>query len=228
MDCVLRWKKEFDFNADGQLNYVEFYSALSLVTPTSESNKSENLQIVLLGAMECELRCHVLSFINNVYTQPVVVNTDFIDYPVQLESGVKCVITPTVGPMWTENGKLKDEHDRTRIMDFVGVDIILITFSVISPRTFQIVEKIFLPEILQYTSNIPFFLVGVHTELRKNPEILKKLKSEDSEPISRQQGEALAVQIGALKYFDVSAQKMEGLRDCFLESVGISLSQVKE
>ncbi|KAJ7320234.1 hypothetical protein JRQ81_019745 [Phrynocephalus forsythii] len=68
-------------------------------------------------------------------------------------------------------------------------------------------------------TNVPILLVGTKKDLRSNPEAVKKLKEQNQQPVTTQQGAALAKQIHAVKYMECSALNQEGVKDVFSEAV---------
>ncbi|KAM9834139.1 ras homolog gene family, member Gd isoform X2 [Syngnathus typhle] len=75
------------------------------------------------------------------------------------------------------------------------------------------------PEVSHHCPNVPILLVGTKRDLRGDAETVKKLKEQGLAPTTHQQGNALAKQIGAVKYMECSALLQEGVREVFAEAV---------
>jgi GTPase SAR1 family protein len=72
-----------------------------------------------------------------------------------------------------------------------------------------------MPEINHYCPEAPFILCGNKTDLRADNDTLRRLAAKNNAPISFEQGQVLAKQVGALKYVECSARTGDGLRDVF-------------
>jgi len=86
---------------------------------------------------------------------------------------------------------------------------------VVQPWTLDVIP-IFVEEIETNSPGTPFFLVGVHTELRPGAK----------QSISTEQGIEKAAHVGALHYYEVSAVRLEGLQACFTGSVEVWKKQI--
>jgi len=66
---------------------------------------------------------------------------------------------------------------------------------------------------------VPFVLVGTKSDLRKDGEVLEKLKESGQKPITTAQGQALAKEMKAYKYVECSARTRENLKSVFDEAI---------
>lgn len=68
---------------------------------------------------------------------------------------------------------------------------------------------------------MPCLIVGTQVDLREDTAVLEKLSRQKQRPISSEQGERLARELGAVKYVECSALTQKGLKNVF-DEVGLS------
>lgn len=95
-------------------------------------------------------------------------------------------------------------------MSYPNTDVFLVMFSTVSPTSFHNVRNKWVPEIQHYAPNAPIVLVGTKIDIREDKETLNFLSYKKLEPISTEQGELLAKEIGAFKYVEISALTQKG------------------
>nr|XP_013799355.1 PREDICTED: rho-related GTP-binding protein RhoQ isoform X1 [Apteryx mantelli mantelli] len=117
-----------------------------------------------------------------------------------------------------ENRPLED-YDRLRPLSYPMTDVFLICFSVVNPASFQNVKEEWVPELKEYAPNVPFLLVGTQIDLRDDPKTLARLNDMKEKPISVDQGQKLAKEIGAYCYVECSALTQKGLKTVFDEAI---------
>jgi GTPase SAR1 family protein len=101
-----------------------------------------------------------------------------------------------------------------RVPWYSASQVVVIFFSIAKPESLENVRTIYAPEYKKYTGgSIPAVLIGCKVDLRKDPEVIKKLAETNQSPVSRRQGEAVAKEIGAFKYLECSAKTMEGIKE---------------
>eukprot|EP01133_Synstelium_polycarpum_P019111 gene19111-22889_t len=76
-----------------------------------------------------------------------------------------------------------------------------------------------LKEINQSNSGTPIILVGTKTDLRDDKKILATLQESNQEPISRDEGVALAKEIGAVQFFECSSLTGNGVNEIFSAAI---------
>lgn len=64
---------------------------------------------------------------------------------------------------------------------------------------------------------MPLIVVGTQSDLRDDPTNIEKLARQKTRPISIEQGERLAKEVGAVKYTECSALTQRGLKNVFDE-----------
>lgn len=119
--------------------------------------------------------------------------------------------------LWDTAGQ--EDYDRLRPLSYPQTDVFLICFSLVSPPSFENVRTKWWPEISHHAPNIPMILVGTKLDLREDPETISKLRERRMAPISYQNGNAMARDIGATKYLECSALTQKGLKGVFDEAI---------
>ncbi|PWZ03810.1 putative RHO1-GTP-binding protein of the rho subfamily of ras-like protein [Testicularia cyperi] len=115
--------------------------------------------------------------------------------------------------LWDTAGQ--EEYDRLRPLSYPESDIILICFAVDFPTSLANVQDKWFPEINHFCEGVPILLVGLKTDLRKDPNSLAMLQAQGTKPVSPAQGEAVAKEIGAAKYVECSAKTRDGVQEVF-------------
>ncbi|XP_072129191.1 ras-related C3 botulinum toxin substrate 1-like [Mobula birostris] len=119
--------------------------------------------------------------------------------------------------LWDTAGQ--EDYDRLRPLSYPQTDVFVICFSLVSPPSFINVHPKWSSEIKHHCPNTPIILVGTKLDLRDDKETIEKLKERNMAPISREEGELKAKEIGAVKYVESSASKQEGLKTIFEEAI---------
>jgi small GTP-binding protein len=143
----------------------------------------------------------------DAYVAPVWDNVSW-QFLVDNATAVTCGLWDTAG---------QDDYDRLRPLTYPGTDVFLICFAVDSPSSFERVRSKWVPEVQHHQPSVKYVLCALKTDLRDNPAHLNHL------PISAQQGQALAEEIGAMAYFEMSSVRNEGVNQCFEGSLSLWL-----
>jgi len=119
--------------------------------------------------------------------------------------------------LWDTAGQ--EDYDRLRPLSYPGADVLLLCFSTISQASYDSIKEKWAPEVHHYVPNIPHLLIGTKIDLReaKAPDP----NSGKYEPISTEQGKAMADEIGAVKYMEVSSKTGKGVSEVFNEAVDL-------
>ncbi|ELT87174.1 hypothetical protein CAPTEDRAFT_207146 [Capitella teleta] len=117
-----------------------------------------------------------------------------------------------------------EAYDRLRPMAYVNTDIFIVVFAVLSDVEHSNVVDKWIPEIRHHCPEVPFILVGNKTDLRESDAATettdKRLKT-----LSKQVGERLAQQLGAVAYMECSARKQDGVTEVFEAAVRVVREQ---
>jgi Ras-related C3 botulinum toxin substrate 1 len=141
--------------------------------------------------------------------------TVFENYTAQMKRETDVVLLH----LWDTAGQ--EDYDRLRPLSYPGADVVLLCFSTISQASFDAIKEKWAPEVHHYIPNIPHILVGTKIDLReeKHPDP----NSGKYEPITTQQGDAMAKEIAAVRYMEVSSKTGRGTNEVFQEAVHLVL-----
>lgn len=116
--------------------------------------------------------------------------------------------------LWDTAGQA--EYDRLRPLSYPQTEIFLCCFSVISPNSFHNVKLKWIPEIYHHSpKDILVLLIGTKVDLRDDLHVLDDLNEKDLKPVSVEQGQKLAKELGAVKYMECSAATQVGVKEIF-------------
>lgn len=117
----------------------------------------------------------------------------------------------------------QEDYDRLRPLSYPQTDVFLLCFSVTSPASYENVREKWLPEVRHHCPGVPVLVVGTQVDLREDPVVQEKLARGKQRPLSPDQGEKLACEIGAVKYVECSALTQVGLKNVFDEAIVAAL-----
>ncbi|XP_075590656.1 uncharacterized protein LOC124492775 isoform X2 [Dermatophagoides farinae] len=135
----------------------------------------------------------------------------------------------------------QDEFDSIRPLCYNHTDVFLVSFSVVSPRSFRNIRQKWLPEIRrtfmgnhsksnqmqQQRSMPPFILIGTQCDLRHDVKVLIELDSNGEEPISSDYARNMAKKLGAICYIECSALTQKNLKEVFDSAILAGLEYQK-
>ncbi|GJJ11934.1 hypothetical protein Clacol_006172 [Clathrus columnatus] len=113
----------------------------------------------------------------------------------------------------------QEDYDRLRPLSYPQTDVFLVCFSVTSPASFENVKEKWMPEVHHHCPGVPCLIVGTQVDLRDEPTVTEKLARQKQRPITAEQGEKLAREMGAVKYVECSALTQRGLKNVFDEAI---------
>ena len=119
--------------------------------------------------------------------------------------------------LWDTAGQ--EDYDRLRPLSYPNTDVFLVCFSIISKSSYENVRQKWIPEIKHHCPDSPFIIVGTKTDLRTDEEVKKKI----GDPLTKEDGDRLAREVGAKQYVECSALTQEGLKQVFDESIRAAL-----
>ncbi|NWI89928.1 RHOF protein, partial [Pitta sordida] len=151
----------------------------------------------------------------------VYVPTVFEKYTASLQLAGK----PVTIHLWDTAGQ--EDYDRLRPLSYSDASVVLICFDVTDPSSFENIPTKWYPEVNHFCQGVPVLLVGCKTDLRQDQGALQKLRDRRMEPISRQQGEAMARQVRAVSYMECSARYQENIGNIFAAACSAALSATR-
>ena len=121
----------------------------------------------------------------------------------------------------------QEDYDRLRPLSYPQTDVFLICFSIAVPASFDNVREKWFPEVRHHCPGTPCLLVGTQVDLRDDSATIEKLARNKQKPISLEQGEKLAKELGAVKYVECSSLTQKGLKNVFDEAIMAALEPPK-
>jgi cell division control protein 42 len=112
----------------------------------------------------------------------------------------------------------QEEYDRLRPLSYPLTDVFVVCFNVASPASFENVKEKWFPELHHHCPGVPRLIVGTQIDLREDPHTIDRLEQQQQRrPVSIEEGERLAHELGAFKYVECSALAMKGVDNVFDE-----------
>jgi len=150
---------------------------------------------------------------NNFPTE--YVPTVFENYTARKKRGEDTILLH----LWDTAGQ--EEYDRLRPLSYPGADVVLLCFSTVSQASHDAIRDKWAPEVNHYIPEVPHILVGTKIDLREaqHPDP----NSGKFEPITPEMGQAMAKQIKAAKYLEVSSKTRQGLEEVFNQAIDLVL-----
>jgi len=122
--------------------------------------------------------------------------------------------------LWDTAGQ--EDYDRLRPLSYPGADIVLLCFSTVNRASATAIKEKWWPEVRHYVPNVPFLLVGTKVDCRESKQVDPNLGRYD--PVTADQGRAIADEIKAVMYLEVSAKTRAGLVPLFQEAINVVLA----
>lgn len=179
---------------------------------SEETSKEKTVKVVVVGDGAVGKTCLLISYTTNSFPEEYV-PTVFDNYSASITVGE----TPINLALWDTAGQ--EDYDRLRPLSYPETDVFCICFSVVSESSFENVKTKWVPEIKQHCPDALIMLVGTKLDMRDDPKIIEKMKNENQNMITYQQGNQLAKEIKAVKYMECSALTQKGLRAVFDDSI---------
>ena len=116
------------------------------------------------------------------------------------------------------------DFNRSRPLRYPGTDIFMICFSIADPSSLENVKLKWVPEVCHHCPGTKFILVGTKLDLRDDPKIITKLAYMKSNPVTYEQGLAIANYLGAVCYIECSSLTRKGVSCLFTEMIRFLLA----
>ncbi|KAJ1931195.1 GTPase Cdc42 [Linderina macrospora] len=176
----------------------------------------QTIKCVVVGDGAVGKTCLLISYTTNKFPSEYV-PTVFDNYAVTVMIGDEPY---TLGLFDTAG---QEDYDRLRPLSYPQTDVFLVCFSVTSQASYENVREKWFPEVRHHCPGVPCLIVGTQVDLREDRATLAKLEGNRQRPISLEQGERLARDLGAVKYVECSALTQKGLKNVFDEAIVAAL-----
>jgi len=188
------------------------------------------IKCVIVGDPSVGKTCMLISYTTNAFPCEYIPKV-FDNY----SANVMVDGVPTNLGLWDTAGS--EDYDGLRPLSFPQTDVFIVCFSIINWDSYEHVKEIWacpgLPQtsrrrgyrpsgwqsIKNFCPTTPFILVGLKSDLRDDPATLNKLATRSLKPVTEEQGMLLAKEVGAVRYFEVSAITQKNLKAVFDEAI---------
>jgi small GTP-binding protein len=109
----------------------------------------------------------------------------------------------------------QEELENIKVLSYTSTDVFLLCFAVSEPTSFVNVQSKWLPELRKYVTKPVIVLVGTKSDLKDDEAVIQRLASQHQKPITKEQGDAKAKEIGAVGYIECSAIRKTGIKEVF-------------
>ena len=172
----------------------------------------QSIKLVVVGDGAVGKTCLLISYTSNSFPQEYV-PTVFDNYSANVMVDDRTI---SLG-LWDTAGQ--EDYDRLRPLSYPQTDVFLICFSIIAPTSFQNVKTKWVPEVKHHCPDTRLVLVATKLDLRDDNEQIQRLKEKGLAPVTVEQGQGLAKEIGAVTYCECSALTQKGLKEVFDEAI---------
>lgn len=118
----------------------------------------------------------------------------------------------------------QEDYDRLRPLSYPQTDVFVVCFSLASPTSLENVQHKWIPEITHFAPGVPFILVGLKLDARVDPAVNSRLAERGEGVITEEKGRQVAREIGATRYWEVSALTSTSLRPMMDDAIRIALN----
>ncbi|KAJ7921705.1 small GTPase Cdc42 [Mycena leptocephala] len=170
-------------------------------------------KLVVLGDGAVGKTCMLISYTTNCFpTEFVPTLFDNYSATIAIEDKIYTLA------LWDTGGG--EDYDRLRPLSYPQTDVFFICFQVTCPASFENVRDKWVPEVRHYCPDVPFLIVATQIDRRDGSETLAR---EKQRAVTTEEGERLAMELGAAKYVECSALTKKGLKNVFDEAIRATL-----
>mmetsp|Transcript_10096 Transcript_10096/g.14155 ORF Transcript_10096/g.14155 Transcript_10096/m.14155 type:complete len:201 (+) Transcript_10096:14-616(+) len=180
----------------------------------------KNVKCVVVGDGAVGKTCTLISYSQNAFPGDYV-PTVFDNYSCNVMAGASKSV-PVHLSLWDTAGQ--EDYAALRPLSYPCTDVFMMCFSVISRVSMSNVRASWYPELAHYAPDTPIVLCGLKTDLRTHPKLLKRLEARHETPITKEEGEELAEELGCHGYAECSSLTQDGLHDMFLLAIDAALN----
>jgi len=108
--------------------------------------------------------------------------------------------------LWDTAGQ--EDYDRLRPLSYPRANIFLVCFALDNPTSLKNVSTKWVPEVRHYAPRVPIILVGTKQDIRDGEDA-------PAESVTKDEGQKMCKEVGALSYHECSAKTQNGLKQVF-------------
>ena len=128
--------------------------------------------------------------------------------------------------LWDTAGQ--EDYDRLRPLSYPDTDVILMTFAIDNPDSFENIQEKWIPEVNHFCPNVPVVLVGNKKDTRIDPTSIEDMHSRKVKPVPVEEAKLMAERMKAYTYIECSAKTRENVRDVFETAARASLQRQRQ
>ena len=189
--------------------------------------EAEAVKCLCVGDSEVGKTCMLITYTTDDFPREFQPKVFEISQANVMIDGKKVSLT-----LWDTNGH--EDFDNIRPPNYFGTDVFIVCYSVVSPKSFEHVEKKWLPEIRSICPNSPFLLVGTKSDLKDKNENANACSPSDgiavleqprvSPQVALSHAKEKGVELGASRVMECSATTQVGLEEVFHEAIRVTLA----
>lgn len=173
-------------------------------------------KVVVIGDGACGKTCFLEVYKSGIFPEDYV--PTIVDNFVMKETINSDEVILT---LWDTSGQ--DEYDALRPLSYSNANLIIICYGVDRKDRLGNIEEKWLNEIQNLCKNVPYFLVGLKSDIRDSAS-----PSETSKFITKKEGEELAQKIGAKYFAECSSLTRKNIKETFKEIATYIIKHKKE
>ncbi|KAG8527689.1 uncharacterized protein KY384_007843 [Bacidia gigantensis] len=175
-------------------------SGTNITQPPQYSKK-----FVVVGDGGCGKTCLLISYSQGYFPEKYVptVFENYITNTDQKSTGKTVELA-----LWDTAGQ--EEYDRLRPLSYPETDLLFVCFAIDCPNSLENV----MDKVLHFCPTTPLILVGLKSDLRQQKRCIELLKTQGLTPVTPEQGQGVAKQMGAT-YVECSSREMNGVHEVF-------------
>ena len=177
----------------------------------------KHVKCVVVGDGSVEKVCLCWAYTDDPFKYDEYIPTVFSDYSAEVMVAGQQIEFQLVNTSGSEELELRSLY-------YVGTDVFVLCFSLVSPVSLQMVESLWVPEIKKYCPNTPYILAGLKSDLRDQyEEHADEFRAEGMEPVSTEEGEKMMRRVRALAYVECSAKLQYNVKEVFETAIKVVL-----
>ena len=98
-------------------------------------------------------------------------------------------------------------------------------FAVNNPDSLENITEKWAPEVAHFCPKVPIILVGTKGDLRSDSAALEAMHEHEVKPVTTEDAERVAREIGAHAYMECSAKTRDGVREIFEAAAKLTLKK---